>query len=150
MAKNSTGTTYHICATLPATFNQAGFEALSFSKGGQVTSIEGAVGRTYETSSYSLLETGATYTDKGSYDPGSITINMVIKEDDPGQIIMKAALASRNNYAHKIVQRDGKVKYFIGMVPSFPTSFNDANSTTTGALTVKINPDDAGNDFVEV
>jgi hypothetical protein len=150
MPKNSTGTTYHICATLPATFNQAGFEALSFTKVGRVGGIEGDVGRTYQTSSFTDLETGAVFTDKGSYDPGAITIPVAIKDDDSGQQIAKAAVPSRNNYAHKIVQRDGKVKYFIGLVLGFPTSFNDANSTTQGSVSIKINPDDAGNDFVEV
>lgn len=150
MAKNSTGTTYHICATLPATFNQAGFEALSFTKVGEVSGIEGEIGRTYEMSSHVPLETGATYSEKGSYDPGGFSVPLAIKESDAGQVIAKAAANSRNNYAHKIVQRDGKVKYFIGLVTGFPTVFNDANSTTTGTIAIKINPDDAGNDFVEV
>lgn len=149
MPKNSTGTTFHICANLPATFNQAGFEALSFTKVGRVGGIEGDVGRTYQTSSFVDLETGATFTDKGSYDPGAITVPLAIKEDDTGQQVAKAAVGSRNNYAYKIVQRDGKVKCFIGIALGFPTAFNDANSTTQGALSIKINPDEAGNDFVE-
>lgn len=149
MPKNSTGTTYWICATLPASFNQAGFDALAWTKVGKVGAVSGDLGRTYQTSSFVDLETGATYTDKGAYDPGAFTIPVAIEEADAGQAIVKAAVASRNNYAHKIVQRDGKAKCCIGMVLGFPTTINDANTTTGGMVSIKVNPDASGNDFVE-
>jgi hypothetical protein len=150
MPKNSTGATYWICATLPGTFNQAGFEALSWTKVGRVGAVNGDLGRTYQTSSFVDLETGATYTDKGSYDPGGFQVPVAIEEADTGQALVKAAVASRNNYAHKILQRDGKAKYCIGLVTGFPTTVNDANTTTGGVASIKINPDANGNDFVEV
>lgn len=149
-ARTSAGTTIAISATLPATFNQAGFEALTFTTIGEVTNVEGNVGRTYNLVTHNPLATRATVKKKGSYNSGSLTCPLAIDRDDAGQLIAQDALLSDNDYAFAITEQDGTVRYFQGIVMSFPVVYGGVDAITTGTLTVEITANDAGLDFVEV
>lgn len=149
-AMTSAGTTIAISAGNPASFNQAGFEALSFTDIGEVTSVDGDVGRVYNLVTHNPLATRATQKYKGSYNSGSLTLPIAIDRADAGQIIVQAALVSDNDYSFKLTLQDGAVFYFKGKVMSFPVNAGGVDSITSGTITVEITADDNGNDFVEV
>lgn len=149
-AMTSAGTTIAISAGNPATFNSAGFSALSFTDVGEVTEVSGDVGRVYSLVTHNPLATRATQKFKGSYNSGSITLPVAIDRADAGQIIAQAALVSDDDYSFKLTMQDGAVIYFRGKVMSFPVSMGGVDSITSGTITVEITADDNGNDFVEV
>lgn len=149
-AMTSAGTTLAISAGNPATFNQAGFEALTFTAIGEITSVDGDVGRVYNLVTHNPLATRATVKYKGSYNSGSMTLPVAIDRADAGQVIAQAALLSDANYSFKMTLQDGSVIYCQGKVMSFPLNAGGVDSITSGTITVEITADDSGNDFVEV
>ena len=149
-AMTSAGTTLAISAGTPATFNQAGFSALSFTEIGEVTEVGGDVGRSYSLVTHNPLATRATQKYKGSYNSGSLTLPLAIDRADAGQIIAQAALVSDAAYSFALTLQDGAVIYFRGMVMSFPLNAGGVDAITSGTITVEITADDSGNDFVEV
>jgi len=149
-AMTSAGTTLAISAGNPASFNQAGFEALTFTTIGEITSLDGDIGRVYNLVTHNPLATRATVKKKGSYNSGSITIPLAIDRDDAGQIIAQAALLSDSNYSLKVTLQNGRDIYFQGIVMSFPINMGGVDAITSGTITVEITADASGNDFVEV
>ena len=149
-AMTSAGTTLAISAGNPATFDEAGFDALTFTTIGEITSLDGDIGRVYNLVTHNPLATRATVKKKGSYNSGSITIPLAIDRDDAGQTLALAARDSDNNYSFKLVMQDGTELFFQGIVMSFPVNFGGVDAITSGTITVEITADDNGNDFVEV
>lgn len=148
-AMTSAGTTLGISASAPPTFNEAGFEGLSYTTIGEVTDIGGDIGRSYNLVTHNPLETRATRKYKGSYNAGSVTLQLAIDRADAGQILAKAALLSDADYSFCLTFQDGSITYFRGKVMSFPVNPASVDSITAGTITIEITADDDGNDFVE-
>lgn len=147
-AITSAGTTLGISATLPATFDATGFNALTHTLIGEITSIDGDIGRVYNSVTHNPLATRATVKKKGSYQSGSVTIQLAIDNADAGQVIAQAALLSDNNYSFKLTLQNGDIIYFQGMVMSFPLNAGGVDAITTGTITVEITAQENGDDFV--
>lgn len=95
--KTSAGSTIAISAATPATFNSAGYGALSFSSIGEVTDL-GEFGREFALVTHNPIATRGTQKRKGSFNEGSIDLKLGLDTDDAGQIIAKAASLSDNDY----------------------------------------------------
>lgn len=149
-AQTSAGTTLAISAGNPATFNQAGFEALSFTEIGEITDISGDVGRTYNVVTHNPLKTRATVKKKGSYNSGSYTAPLALDRDDAGQAVARAALASDNDYAFCITEQNGTKVYHLGIVTAFTTSYGNVDQITSGTISIDVTANDSGEDFVVV
>lgn len=147
-AMPSAGTTLGISAGDPATFDETGFEALSFTAIGEITDIGGDIGRVYNLVTHNPMATRATVKKKGSYNSGSMTLTLALDADDAGQVLAAAALLSDNSYSFKITRNDLTVLYFRGVVMSFPENYGGVDAITTRTMTVEITADDSGNDFV--
>jgi hypothetical protein len=149
---NSTGSTLAICASLPSSYDAAGYGALTFTTIGSITSITGDIGGMSQESSHIPLATGIAVKDKGAHDPGTITAALVIDASDAGQVIaLAASLPSvRTRKAFKLTRKDGKIHYFHGPVLGFPVSVGDANARTEGQITVAVSDDGSGNFLVTV
>jgi hypothetical protein len=148
-AMTSAGTTLAISAGTPATFDEAGFEALSFTTIGEITSLDGDIGRVYNLVTHNPLATRATVKKKGSYNSGSVTIALALDKDDAGQVLIEAALTSDSAYSFKLVRNDTTVRYFRAMVMSAPENYGGVDAITTRSVTLEITANDSGNDFVE-
>ena len=146
----SAGTTIAISAAAPATFNQAGFEALTYTEIGEIGSVDGNLGRVYDLVTWNNLKSRATVKKKGTYNSGSLTLQIAIDRDDAGQTLALEARDSDDDYSFELTLQDGTVIYFAGVVMSFPITPGSANSITSGTITIEITADSSGNDFVEV
>lgn len=119
---DGTGTTYAISATLPATYDAAGYGATSIA----YTSI--GKPKTFPAfgSKRSLQEwapiSGPVEKGKGvpNYGGGQATFGDV--PADAGQVILKAAEASANHYSMKLTFPDGEVQYLDVVVLSWELS----------------------------
>lgn len=148
-AMPSAGTTLGISAGSPATFDEVGFEALTFTTIGEITDVGGDIGRVYNLVIHNPLATRSTNKYKGSYNSGSMTLTLALDADDAGQVLAAAALTSDSAYSFKITRNDATVRYFRGMVMSFPENYGGVDAINTRTMTVEITADDSGNDFVE-
>lgn len=139
-AETSAGTLFKISAGLPATYNAAGFEALTFTPVGEITDY-GEFGRKYNLVKHNPVATRKTVKRKGSYDAGSMTIPMALDNDDAGQIIMKAAAASDASYSVCIELKDGFKFYFTVQVMQFLIKVGSVDSITQATAMLELDDD---------
>jgi hypothetical protein len=133
----SAGTTIKISAGIPATNDAAGYAALTWTTIGEVTDL-GEFGRVYNLVTHNPLATRATVKRKGSYNDGSVAMQLAIDDDDAGQVLALAALASDANYSFKITLQNGAIKYFQSQVMSFTTNVGSVDQITSAAITLEI------------
>jgi hypothetical protein len=105
-------------AAAPATYNAAGYAALTFSDIGEATEIP-EYGAEHAVVTHTPLKTGIVNKYHGELNYGSIAIPMALDLADAGQIILKAALASKDEISFRETRSDGSVQYFSGKVMSF-------------------------------
>lgn len=128
----SVGTAFYISTTLPATYDEAGFDAISnWIEVGEVETI-GEFGGEATITPFIPLKTGVVKKRKGSIDYGTATVSIGRLVGDTGQAALKAAFDGANAYdvhAFKVVDDDNEA-FFTGLVGSFTTVRDDADSVT--------------------
>ena len=120
-------TTISVSATLPATYDAAGYGALTFTAVGQVTDWT-AGGQVYNVFTSNPIAQRSTDKYKGTYNNGADTITVNRDDDDAGQVIILAALTDDADYAFEVTYQDGTIDYFTGKVVSFDTVAGGADS----------------------
>jgi len=125
------GTVVSVSAAAPATFDQAGYEALSFSEVTGVASI-GEFGPSYEILNHVDLKDGITQKAHGALNYGDPALQYRIVEADTGQGILDTALSARTTISLKVERASGLVQYVQTLVTSAPTS-----EGTSGAIYMK-------------
>ncbi|WP_430233957.1 hypothetical protein [Nitrosomonas communis] len=145
----SAGSTLHISAATPGSFNQAGYVALSYTKVGQIESI-GDFGNEREINKFIPLDTGIAMKVVGSSDAGAPDIVVALDTDDAGQIMMKAASKSDNAYSFKVTSKQGDIYYFQGYVKKWKVQIGDGNAITKAATAIEIDSQQGGTDVIEV
>lgn len=146
--RSSAGTTIGISSAAPATFNVAGYSALTFTGIGEVTDL-GEFGREYNLITHNPLGSRGTVKLKGSFNEGSITMQLGLDTDDAGQILAKTASLSDNDYSFKVTTQNGDDYYFQAKVMSFKVAVGSVDSVTTASITLEITSSNTGVGVVE-
>jgi hypothetical protein len=105
-------------AALPATFDEVGYAALTWTEVAEVTELP-EYGASHETVTHTPLKTGIKNKFHGELDYGSLAVPMAHDAADPGQIILKAARVSKDEISFKMTYSDGAIDYISGKVMSF-------------------------------
>lgn len=126
-----------ICATLPVTYDLAGFEALSWDEVAEITDL-GEFGREYNQVTHSPLRSRRVVKRKGSFNEGSITIPMARDADDQGQALLTAASLSDESYSYCIQLQDGSRYYFSAQCMSYKTNVGGVDSITNRTAQLEI------------
>jgi hypothetical protein len=128
----SVGTQFYISAAEPATYDAAGFAALTWTEVGEVESL-GEFGGTAQITNFIPLATGIVKKRKGSLDYGTATVAIGRLAGDAGQALMKSGFDGANKdviHSAKVLSADGAIAYFTGVIGSYTTATNDANTVT--------------------
>lgn len=140
----STGLIFAVSTGLPATEDQAGYEALTFTPVGGVTGVA-AFGAAAALVESNPLATGVTEKYKGFINYGSVAVDADYDDTDAGQAIMEAAAedystggAGFDRHSFKVTYQTGAVRYFQGKVFSAPENPGSANSMVTRSMQVEI------------
>jgi hypothetical protein len=136
-AQTSAGTTIHVSAALPASITKTAYAALTYTKVGEV-SDGGAVGRTYKTVEFTALDSRGTRKLKGSFDDGTMALQVGYAPGDAGQAILATALDDDDFYAFKVILQSGVTKYFLAQVISDPVNIGSVDSVTMGTVNLSI------------
>lgn len=134
----SAGTTFALSATAPATFDAAGYNALSPTTVGEVDDISGEIGRVYNLASRTPLALRGPVKKKGGYNDGAFTLQLALDYDDAGQDLARAALASDSPYSFKMVLQNGDIIYGQILVMGFTVNIGSTESFTMATLTAEI------------
>ena len=143
-AFTSAGTKLYISATAPATYNQAGFAALTFTEVGEIVNM-GDFGRTYNIVNHINLGSRKTVKLKGSYNEGNLDLQLARAPGNSGQALVVTASTSDNSYSFKVVLQDGTIMYFSGQVASYTTNVGASDQIVGARANIEIN-----NDIIEV
>lgn len=147
--RTSAGTTLKVSHASPATHDGAGFAALVFSTVGEITDM-GEFGREYNLVTHNPIDTRGTQKYKGSFNEGSITLQLGLDTDDTGQIKLKEGLNSDNDYSFKVTTQGGDVYYFTAKVMSFKVGIGSVDSITSATVMLEITTAKDGSGVIEV
>ena len=136
----SVGTVVSVSAAQPATEDQIGYEALTWTVVGEVTDI-GESGGTAQVTNFTPVASGVVNKRKGSIDYGTMALAIAMDTADAGQIILKAGFdGATRNTVHSFLIADpdsGDEGYFMGSISSFTTIRGDANTVMSHACNVE-------------
>jgi len=130
----------HVAAAKPATDDQAGYEALTFTEVEGVVNI-GEFGDNSEDVTATRLKDGRTEHFNGAKDGGEIQVQAISNASDPGQIIVKAGSGTNTTHSFKIVDPNGNATYFFGRLANWTQSERTASSYEGVAFTMRRNSD---------
>jgi hypothetical protein len=148
-ARTSAGSTLAISAAAPATFNEAGYEALTFTNIGEITDL-GEFGREYALVTHNPLDTRATVKRKGSYNEGAMDLRLALDTDDAGQILLSTASESDADYSFELTLQNGDVYYFQAQVMTFKIGVGSVDQITGASVRLELTSNDDGVGIVEV
>ena len=148
-ARTSAGATIGISASPPATFDSAGYAALTPTLIGEVTDL-GEFGREYALVTHNPLASRGTVKKKGSFNEGSIDLKLALDTDDAGQILAKTAADDDADYSFAITMQNGDVYYFQAQVMSFKNGVGSVDQITTASIKLELTTTADGTGIVEV
>jgi len=130
------GTKLAISAAHPATEDETGYAALTYTEIGQVEQI-GAIGATYNKVEFTPLR-GPKQKHKGSVDYGSLSPSLAHDDSDAGQTLLRTASESDALYSFEVTYPDGAKRYFQGRVFGYPENVQGADTILMANPTVEI------------
>ena len=135
--QTSAGTTLSLVSGLPATYDQAGFEALTYAAVGEITEIP-AFGSVFNLVTHSPLGERRIIKRKGSINDGALTLSFAADASDAGQIAAKAAAATDTEVSVKITYPDGEDDYFTGLIMSYQASAGGVDSIKSDSIVLEL------------
>lgn len=128
----SAGTCISVSAAAPATYDVAGFAALTWTQVGELESI-GDVTISHAAVTFANLCTAKTTTLKGAEEAVTIPVTTALDRDDAGQALMSTARKSLTAiYSFKITEGNGDVMYFRAYVMSETVVYGGINDPKKG------------------
>lgn len=139
----STGITIGAVLGAPATFDQAGFEALTFENIGQVTNVP-AFGPTVQVVESNPLATGITEKFVGFVNYGSVALEADYDDTDAGQALVTSAVDTGDasfgqDFSFELTYSNGAKRYWVGKFFSATENPGSANSMVSTSMNVEIN-----------
>ncbi len=140
MAQTSANVTFRVAAATPATYDAAGFGALTFTNVSGVTSV-GEFGGEAELITYDLLAERVTKKLKGTINYGTIQLEMVLETADAGQLLLKdGALGTAVDTIHsfEVTLNDGTINYFTGVIMGYRPNVGASNNVVSVTSNIEI------------
>jgi hypothetical protein len=138
---SSVGTEVSVCASSPATYDAAGFNALVWSLCGELAELP-AYGAEATLATHTPLKTGIVAKRRGSVNYGSLTLTMAVSDADTGQGILRtkaeAAAGTDATVSVKVELVEGDVQYFTAQVMSYKVNVGNADSITMAEVVLEI------------
>lgn len=131
--------TLAISATLPATYDAAGYGAttITYTAIGEVENY-GNHGVTAAVTEFTPIDTAVVAKMKGSKNYGTMSVVVGSIPSNAGQIIVKAASESNNHYSAKLTYPDGEIHYMDVLVSKYEFQNNAVNDVMKVAVDMAI------------
>lgn len=139
------GSVLSVASALPATYDAAGFAALTYNAVAEVTDI-GTFGKDFTLVTHNPIGDRKTYKFRGSYNNGTLDLKLAkitVLNTDAGQAALTTALNDPldKSISLRIALQDDSKQYFTGKVMSFTTSIGSVNSILAGECKIEIDSD---------
>ncbi len=136
---SSAGTTFSIASGDPATWDDAGFEAQTYHLIGKIKN-GGEFGKKFQLITNQYLSQRGEEKRKGTFNAGSISLQVDILKGSAGQDMCATALDVDADYSFRVVLQNGRTFYLRGLVTGFPVNVGGANDMTSSTITIELNP----------
>lgn len=146
----SAGALFGVSAAAPASYDQSGYEALTFTTVGEITDLGEIPSRVYELVTHQPVATRGVQKLKGGYNLGSQTITLAIDPEDAGQMLLDTATNSDSPVSISIKHPTLGTIFARALVMGGPKNYGDVNSTATRTVTLEYTIAEGGNDGVVV
>ena len=133
----SAGTTIGISASQPATYDAAGYEAVTYTTIGSVTDLGEIPSRVYELVTLYYVASRGQSKAKGGFSLGSQSITYALDADDTGQALVDTATDSDAEYSVKISHPVLGDIYAQALVMGGPKTYSDVNTAATRTITLE-------------
>ena len=144
----SAGTTIAISAAAPATYNKAGYEALTYTAIGEVTDLGDIPDRLYELVTHQPIATRGMQKAKGGYNLGSQTIVYALDPNDAGQTLVNAAVNSDAAYSVRIAHPTLGTIYARALIMGGPKNYGTVSSVAGKSVTLEYSAPSATEDGI--
>lgn len=141
--QTTAGSTLGIVAAAPATFDVTGYEALTFVNIGEITDL-GEFGREYALVTHNPIGSRGTQKLKGSFNEGTMTLQLGLDESDAGQDLLQTAVDDDASYSFCVTLQDGSKYYFRALAMSFKRQPGSVDQVTAATCTLEITTNSAG------
>ena len=134
------GTVLSVVAGVPATYDDTGYEDLTYAAVGEVGDL-GEFGGTREVVTFTPVDTGIVAKRPGSIDYGQMSLQIARDAADTGQVALQSALdgaESGNVHSFELVDRNGDTLFYTGIVSSFTYNAGSANTMFGGSCTIDL------------
>lgn len=135
--QTSAGAKISASVALPATFDAAGYAALTYTEIGSVESI-GAFGREYALVEFNPLGERGTKKFKGSFNEGQLALTLALDNTNAGQDLLRANVNADGALSFKVALKDGTVYYFIALVMNNPIEIGSVDQITMTNVNLEI------------
>ncbi len=137
-AQTAAGTKLVIGVNPPATYDAAGFAALTMTAVGKVEKI-GSFGASFGKTEFQPLD-GPKEKYKGPVDNGTLQPSLALDSADAGQAIMQTAGADKSQklYPVGVIYPDGAKRYFMSRIFGMPETADGAGSMLMANPAVEI------------
>lgn len=142
------GTKLGISAGVPATYDVAGYAALTYTNVGNIEDA-GEHGRVYAEVTFNPIAERGTQKFKGSFNEGNKTLSIGYDSDDAGMILLKTALNSDANYAFEVEYPNGDIDYFQAKVMSLVKQASTVDTIRMVSVELSITTSSSGVGIVE-
>lgn len=142
------GTKLGISAGVPATYDVAGYAALTYTNVGNIEDA-GEHGRVYAEVTFNPIAERGTQKFKGSFNEGNKTLSIGYDSDDAGMILLKTALNSDNDYAFEVEYPNGDIDYFQAKVMSLVKQVSTVDTIRMVSVELSITTSSTGVGIVE-
>lgn len=142
------GTKLGISAGVPATYDVAGYAALTYTNVGNIEDA-GEHGRVYAEVTFNPIAERGTQKFKGSFNEGNKTLSIGYDSDDAGMILLKTALNSDANYAFEVEYPNGDIDYFQAKVMSLVKQASTVDTIRMVSVELSITTSPSGVGIVE-
>lgn len=115
VVQSISGATLSISAALPATYDAAGYAALTYTEIGEIENF-GNHGVTANITEFTPVSTAVVTKIKGAKNYGTMSLMIGSIPSDDGQILVEAAAESNNHYSAKLEYPDGEIHYMDVLV----------------------------------
>ena len=138
---SSVGTVVSVSANAPATYDSAGFAALTWSPCGELAELP-AFGAEAALATHTPLATGIVAKRRGSLNYGSVALTMAVSDTDTGQTVLQdsaeAAAGTDAQVSVKVLLVNGEIQYFTAQVMSYKVNVGNADAITMAEVTLEI------------
>ena len=138
---SSVGTVVSVSTTAPATYDAAGFAALTWATCGELAELP-SFGAEAALATHTPLATGIVAKRRGSLNYGSVALTMAVSDADAGQTVLQdsaeAAAGTDAQVSVKVVLVNGEIQYFTAQVMSYKVNVGNADAITMAEVTLEI------------